>query len=352
MTSAAAMSPEEERLRPLYARVLRLRQVDPSGMLCFVFFEGTVVFGLLLALAELVSWWGALVLPATVAVMVKVNDVVAAAVVRSAARVPAQERERFRREIQPAIGRASVPRRSLAEPGQPIESVAAGSAATVSVTGWSGGQDGPAPEAVGSGGTAPARFNPVARPPSMTAVVRARMETSNRRGPRPDPAGKPRPGVNNPDHSHPTGIDRSGSMDVDRSCSVDDVHPADADRSRPPDGDRSGRAAGDGARPVATDSPGGAHPASPGRPVRSGPASVPDRPAGTEGTAWEKERAKLLSPRAQQTEAPPVVGGGRRSNSRRIERADQRPIRSWLARLDPIGTARQRARQSARRRYE
>lgn len=100
---------EDDRLRPLYARVLGLGHVDPGGILCFVFFEGAVILGFLLALAELISWWGVLILPATVAVMVKVNDLVAAAVARSAARVPELEQERFRREIQPVVGRAKVP---------------------------------------------------------------------------------------------------------------------------------------------------------------------------------------------------------------------------------------------------
>lgn len=63
--------------RPLYARMLRLRFLTPSGFLCFVFLEGAVALGILLALAELVSWWGVLVLPATVAIMVKLNDVIA-----------------------------------------------------------------------------------------------------------------------------------------------------------------------------------------------------------------------------------------------------------------------------------
>ena len=63
--------------RPLYARMLRLRHISPSGVLCFVFLEGACSLGILLALAELVSWWGVLVLPATVAVMVKLNDVIA-----------------------------------------------------------------------------------------------------------------------------------------------------------------------------------------------------------------------------------------------------------------------------------
>ncbi|MFK3984012.1 hypothetical protein ACI2K4_27045 [Micromonospora sp. NPDC050397] len=100
---------DDERVQPLYSRVLRLHHVDPGGLLCFLFFEGTVALGLLLALAELVNWWGVLVLPMTVAVMVKVNDLVAAAVVRAAARVPDLEQERFRREMLPAVGRARVP---------------------------------------------------------------------------------------------------------------------------------------------------------------------------------------------------------------------------------------------------
>ena len=69
---------------PLYARMLVLRHLSPSGFLCFVFFEGAVALGILLALAELVTWWGVLVLPITVAVMVKLNDVVAGALTRPA----------------------------------------------------------------------------------------------------------------------------------------------------------------------------------------------------------------------------------------------------------------------------
>lgn len=106
---------EDDRLRPLYARVLGLRFVNPGGVLCFVFFEGSVALAVLLALAELVSWWAVLILPAFVAVLVKMNDLVAAAVIRSAASVPAGERDRFRREMEPAVGRASVPDRAAAD---------------------------------------------------------------------------------------------------------------------------------------------------------------------------------------------------------------------------------------------
>jgi len=87
------MSPREH--RPLYARVLRLRHLAPSGLLCFVFLEGAMALGVLLALAELVSWWGVIVLPITVALMVKLNDAIAGSLTRPpapAARVPAAAR--------------------------------------------------------------------------------------------------------------------------------------------------------------------------------------------------------------------------------------------------------------------
>jgi len=61
---------------PLYARALRLRQLRPTGLVCFLLFEGVIGLSILLALAEFVSWWGILALPAAVAVMVKINDVV------------------------------------------------------------------------------------------------------------------------------------------------------------------------------------------------------------------------------------------------------------------------------------
>ncbi|MEH1168179.1 hypothetical protein V6V47_22615 [Micromonospora sp. CPCC 205539] len=109
-TAWATIPVEEERYRPLYARVLGLRFVNPGGVLCFLFFEGTIALAVLLALAELVTWWAVLVLPVVVAAMVKLNDMVAAIVVRSAALVPEQERDRFRRQMEPepVIGRARV----------------------------------------------------------------------------------------------------------------------------------------------------------------------------------------------------------------------------------------------------
>jgi hypothetical protein len=81
----AGLSRDQARQQPLYARMLGLQYLAPSGFLCFVFLEGAVALGILLALAELVSWWGVLVLPLTVAVMVKLNDVVAGALIPPAA---------------------------------------------------------------------------------------------------------------------------------------------------------------------------------------------------------------------------------------------------------------------------
>jgi len=75
--------------RPLYARVLRLRYLRPGGALCFLFFEGAAILGVLLSLAELTPWWSVAVLPATVAVMVKVNDMVAGALGYRASGEPA-----------------------------------------------------------------------------------------------------------------------------------------------------------------------------------------------------------------------------------------------------------------------
>ncbi|MFE9692894.1 hypothetical protein [Micromonospora sp. NPDC005806] len=113
----ATVPTDGDRYRPLYARVLGLRFVNPGGVLCFLFFEGALVLAVLLALAELVTWWAVLVLPAVVATMVKLNDLVAEVVIRTAAQVPEQERDRFRRQMAPVVGRASVPSAARPLPG-------------------------------------------------------------------------------------------------------------------------------------------------------------------------------------------------------------------------------------------
>lgn len=88
--------PPKHRARPLYVRALRLQYINPNGTLCFLFVEGTVGLAILLALAEQVSWWAILVLPLSVAAMVKINDMVAGALVHSGGAAP------------PLVGRARV----------------------------------------------------------------------------------------------------------------------------------------------------------------------------------------------------------------------------------------------------
>ena len=107
---------------PLYARVLRLRHIQPGGLLCFLFFEGSVALGVLLALAELAPWWSALVLPVAVALMVKVNDLVAAYGAR-ARLVPAHTRAQAGRRAGSGMPRPAVPRARPADTPPPANKV-------------------------------------------------------------------------------------------------------------------------------------------------------------------------------------------------------------------------------------
>jgi hypothetical protein len=101
----AGIGAQEAKNRPLYARVLGLQYLRPSGLLCFLFFEGAIALAVLLALAELVSWWVVAALPLAVAAMVKLNDVIAGAI----AYAGAARRTKV-------LGRAPVPQRMSAEP--------------------------------------------------------------------------------------------------------------------------------------------------------------------------------------------------------------------------------------------
>ncbi|MFI5895542.1 hypothetical protein ACIA5D_36150 [Actinoplanes sp. NPDC051513] len=98
---------------PMYARMLRLRHVAPSGFLCFVFLEGSVALGALLALAELVSWWGVLALPIMVALMVKLNDVIAGVLTEPA--VPAGPAAARAEVLRPAAAGGPHPPVRIAE---------------------------------------------------------------------------------------------------------------------------------------------------------------------------------------------------------------------------------------------
>lgn len=131
---AGGISPEEARNRPLYARVLGLQYVRPSNLMCFLFFEGTVALAVLLSLAELTGWWAVAVLPASVAVMVKLNDVIAGATTRTGAPATRAERAATRSKTaarrapaQPAVRlRGAAPAETAPPPrrvDQPVEPV-------------------------------------------------------------------------------------------------------------------------------------------------------------------------------------------------------------------------------------
>ncbi|WP_290869878.1 hypothetical protein [Hamadaea sp.] len=107
--------------RPFYARVLGLHYIRPSGLLCFFFFEGAIALATLLALAELVTWWAVVVLPGAIAVMVKINDLIAGFGVRSAARAQARAavrtatRRAAKREAKAARRQAAREEEAVAE---------------------------------------------------------------------------------------------------------------------------------------------------------------------------------------------------------------------------------------------
>jgi hypothetical protein len=84
----ASASRTDDIPRPFYARALFLRNIDPGPVMCFLFFEGALAVGAVLALLDLVDWWAVVVLPLTVAVVVKINDMVAGSASRRAMGTP------------------------------------------------------------------------------------------------------------------------------------------------------------------------------------------------------------------------------------------------------------------------
>jgi hypothetical protein len=100
--------------RPVYSRLLRLRHLKLQPATTLLLFEGSIGLGALLALADIVTWWGVLVVPAAVAVMVKLNDVVAGSLVRPLAVAQVPTSRSFERAV---VGRSAVrrPSRQTAE---------------------------------------------------------------------------------------------------------------------------------------------------------------------------------------------------------------------------------------------
>ena len=78
MTTSAQTPPVpagDKPSRPLYPRLLRLRHIYPSAWQRAALGEGALVVAVLLVLADLASAWTLLVLPVTVALVVKAHDV-------------------------------------------------------------------------------------------------------------------------------------------------------------------------------------------------------------------------------------------------------------------------------------
>jgi hypothetical protein len=69
---------------PLYHRLLRLRRHRPGPVVTFLCFEGSILASALLALADLLPWLSVLVVPAAVAAVVKLHDLVVQATPRPA----------------------------------------------------------------------------------------------------------------------------------------------------------------------------------------------------------------------------------------------------------------------------
>lgn len=159
----AGLSRDESRQQPLYARLLGLQYLTPSGFLCFMFLEGAVALGVLLALAELVSWWGVLVLPVTVAAMVKLNDVVAGALSHPA--TPAVRSAGART----GASRAGVPPAAAPRPAQSLPAPVV-DFRTEGAASLPGAPVGGAPDLRLPAGAAPGFPGTSIRPPTMGAA--------------------------------------------------------------------------------------------------------------------------------------------------------------------------------------
>lgn len=73
----ALLAGGEKEKKPLYPRVLRLKNVHPNGWQRAVLVEGMAVAGGIAALADLATAWTPLILPVGAAIVVKFHDVLA-----------------------------------------------------------------------------------------------------------------------------------------------------------------------------------------------------------------------------------------------------------------------------------
>jgi hypothetical protein len=81
MTAAEGPRPVAAR-QPLYARLLRLRRTRLHWLLRALYFEGALALGVVLYLADAASAWVIVALPVTIAVAVKIYDVVSDSIAR------------------------------------------------------------------------------------------------------------------------------------------------------------------------------------------------------------------------------------------------------------------------------
>jgi hypothetical protein len=184
---------------PLYVRVLRLRQLQVGGLASFVLFECMIAIGVLLALAELVSWWAVPILPAAVAVMVKVNDVVAGPLQRrraaeqTGARAVSGAEPGMARTVSGA-GSGGARTGSGAEPGMARAASGAGSGGVRAATGAEPG----AARAAGRGSRtasgrgeaeSPAQGRPTQQPASRERLESAGAASNNGDAPQRRPVG-------------------------------------------------------------------------------------------------------------------------------------------------------------------
>ena len=90
-------APAPERL-PLHARLLRLHSLRLSAWQLAGLLDGSLVLAVLLVLADLVSAWALVVVPVTVAAVVKAHDVVAGVLPRSGTPTAPVQQDRRRRD--------------------------------------------------------------------------------------------------------------------------------------------------------------------------------------------------------------------------------------------------------------
>lgn len=93
--------------RPLYFRLLRVRHLKVRPWLAFLLFEGSFGLGILLALADIVNYWGIIVIPVAVAAMVKINDMITGAMLAPLADAQLRTPRILQRR---ASGKSPVPR--------------------------------------------------------------------------------------------------------------------------------------------------------------------------------------------------------------------------------------------------